>query len=69
MIVVKSQRKRGNWESKRNPLSVDRLTHAALFYCDMKELHPPEATEEERKEGRENLKRHISSQTSERSEV
>ena len=25
----------------------------------MKELHPPEATEEEREEGRENLKRHI----------
>ena len=36
-----------------------RLTHAALFYYDMKELHPPEATEEEREEGRDNLKIHI----------
>ena len=49
----------GIWESKRNPLSVARLTHAALLYYDMKELHPPEATEEEREEGWENLKRHI----------
>ena len=35
-IVAESQRKHGNWESKRNPLSVARLTHAALFYYDTK---------------------------------
>ena len=58
-IVAESQQKHGNWESKRNPLSVARLTHSALFDYDMKELHPPEATEEEREEGRDNLKIHI----------
>ena len=38
---------------------MGRLAHAALFYYDMKELHPPEATEEEGEEGRGDLKRHI----------
>ena len=58
-IVSASQRKHGNWESDRNPLSVARLTHAALFYYEMKELQSSDGTAEELNRSRERLRRHI----------
>ena len=58
-ILSESLKKNGNWNKARNPLSVARLAHAAVFYYEMKELHPSGSTEAERNEERWRLDKQL----------
>ena len=58
-ILSESPKKNGNSNKARNPLSVNHLAHAALFYYEMKELHPSSSTEAEPNEERRRLDKQL----------
>ena len=57
--MPESLKKNGNRNNDSNPLSVARLAHAAVFYHEMKELHPSGSTEAERNEERWRLDKQL----------
>ena len=58
-ILSESLKKNGNRNNASNPLSVARLAHAAVFYYEMKELHPSGSTEAERNKERRRLDKQL----------